>query len=100
DQGRSQHRMIKLRPAIGALARLAVRAAELLRAKILGSIERDQRALAQTLERLQTAVVAQRLEGGIEAALQMRGMNRIKHRADVIVGRNLRHAEQCLAVRG
>lgn len=35
----------------------------------------------------------------IEHRLQMRGMDRIEHRADVIVGRDPLHPEQRLAIR-
>ena len=66
DQGRGQHRMIELGLAVGAQPRLAMRAAELLRAEILGSVERDQRALAQALEGEEAAVVAQRRHRGVE----------------------------------
>jgi hypothetical protein len=100
DDGGRQHRMVALDLAVGALARLTVRAAELLRAEIFGSIERDQRASAQALESLHAAVVAQRRHRGIENALQMIGMHRIEHRADMIVGWDLRHPEQRLAIGG
>ena len=44
-------------------------------------------------------MLAQRFEAGIETRLQMRGVNRIEHRADVIVSGNACHAEQRVAVR-
>ncbi len=100
DDGRGQHGMVALDLAVGALAGQTVRAAKLLRAEIFGSVQGDQRASAEALERRHAAVIAQGRDGLIERALQMRRVNRIEHRADVIVGRDLGHAEQSLAVGG
>src|SRR5712691_6984734 len=82
DDRRRQHGMIKLDLAVRAFARLAMWAAELLRAKILGSVECDQRAPVEALERFHAAVVAQRCDGLIETALQMRGMHRASNGCD------------------
>jgi hypothetical protein len=71
-----------------------------LRAEIFGSIERDQRASAEALERLHAASLPQYRNHLIKRGLQMRGMDGIEHRADVIVGRNIRHAEQSVTVGG
>src|SRR5258708_23793579 len=52
DHRRRQHGVIRLNLAVGALAREAIRAAELLRAKELGSIPGDQRSAPQSAESL------------------------------------------------
>jgi hypothetical protein len=99
-EGRRQHGMIALDLAVGALARLAIRAAELLRTKKLGSIERDQRTAIKALEAFHAALAEQFRDRLVERGLQMRGMHRIEHRTDVIVGRDFRHAEQRMAIGG
>lgn len=72
DDRRRQHRVIKLGPAVRTLARLAIavrngsrpaillRTAELLRAEIFGSVERDQGSSAKALEFFHAARRAQR----------------------------------------
>ena len=52
DHGRSQHGMIALDLAVAALARLAMRAGDLLAAEILGSVEGDERSAAEPAEGL------------------------------------------------
>jgi hypothetical protein len=49
---------------------LAIRAAELLRAKKLGSVERDQRTAIETLECFQAAIAAQFRHRLVERGLQ------------------------------
>ena len=63
DRGR-QHGMIVLGLAVGALARQAVRAAELLRAEILGPVPGDEGSAAQPAEGLP--------HGGFEQQFSMR----------------------------
>ncbi len=92
--------MIALDPAVGALARLAMRAAELLRANKFGSVERNQGAAIEALECFHAAIAAQFRYVLLERGLQMRGMHRIEHRRDVIVGWDFRHAEQRMAIGG
>ncbi len=77
-----------------------MRATELLRAEIFGSVEGDQRSAAEALEVFHASPLAQRRNHLIERGLQMRGMNRVEHRTDVVVGRNALHAEQRVAVGG
>src|SRR5260370_7651048 len=86
--------------AVGAVARLAMRAAELLRAEIFGYMKGHERGAVEALERLHGATLAERRDRLIERGLQERGMNRIEHRSDVIVGRDFRHAKQRQAVGG
>lgn len=74
-------------------------ASELLRAEILGAVERHQAAPATPLKRLEASARPQRFQAGIETRLQMRGVHRIEHRADVIAGGDARHAEQRVEVR-
>ena len=100
DDGRRQHRVVKLGLAIRTLARLTMRTAEFLRAKIFGSVEGDQRASAKPFERRHPALRPQYRNHLIERGLQMRGMDGIEHRTNVIVRRNFRHAEQSMAIGG
>ena len=95
----SQHGMVAFGLAVGALARQALRAAELLRAEVFRAVERDQHAAAELLERQQPAMPAQRAQDFIEGGLQVRGMHRVEHGADVVVGGHGRHAELAVAVR-
>src|SRR3984957_20939125 len=73
DECRRQHRMVKFGLAVRTLARLALRTAELLRAEIFGSIERDQRASAKALEFFHAAPRAERHSLLIERGLEMPG---------------------------
>jgi hypothetical protein len=99
DNGGRQHRMIALDITIGALAGLAMRAAELLRAEILSAIKRNQDPPVQALEGLHPILTRhQRFQRVIERRLQVRGMNRVEHCANVIVGRDIVHPEQSVAV--
>ena len=78
DEARRQHGMIKIRLAISALARLALRAAEFFASKNIRSVEGDQRPPAEPLECLHTAAPAHDRHGLIERTLQMRGMHKIQ----------------------
>jgi hypothetical protein len=98
NRGR-QKGMVAFGLVIIALARQAIGAGKLLRAKILRAIQSHQNAPAQPLKALQPAALAQYVNGGVKTGLQMRRIYRIKHGADVIVGRNFRHPEQSPAVR-
>jgi len=77
-----------------------MRTAELVRTEIFGSVQGDQRAAAKALELFHAALLPQRRNHLIERGLQMRRMNRVEHRPDVIVRRNFRHAEQSMAIGG
>src|SRR5271163_1438280 len=98
DRGRSQQGMIVLDPAVGALAREAMRAAELLRAKILGSVPGDQGSAAQPAEGLAQGRLGEQVLHALETGSQQRRIGQIEHVADVIVGGD-RDPEQGLAVR-
>ncbi len=45
------------------------------------------------------AAPAQSVENLVEGRLQVRGIDRVEHGADVVVGRDCRHAAQAVAVR-
>ena len=98
DRG-SEHGMVALDAAVGALARQAPRAAELLRAEVFRAVEGDQHAPAKPRERRQAAAPAQHVEHLVEGGLQVRRMHGVEHRPDVVVGRDRGHAEQGPAVR-
>ena len=72
-EGRRQHRMVALDLAIGVFARLAMRAAQLLRTEIFGAVERHQRASVKTLERRQAAMLFKDRDHLIEDGLQCEG---------------------------
>jgi hypothetical protein len=91
--------MIVLDLAVGALAREAMRAAELLRAKILGSVPGDQGSAAQPAEGLAQTRVGEQLLDARKAGAQQHRIGRVKHVADVVVGRDFLDPEQGLAVR-
>jgi len=95
----SQHGMIVLGLAVDTPARQALRTAELLRAEVFRAVERDQHTIAEPLEGTQPTAPAQHIQGSVEGGLQMRGMHRVEHGVDVVVGGHGRHAEQALAVR-
>ena len=69
---------------------------DLTRAKALGSIQRDQRPAAQTLERRKYAVCRDRFE---EQRIERSRRGTIKHLTDIDVRWNGGHAEQGLTVR-
>ena len=100
NRRRRQHRMIALNLTAGALAPEAMPAAELLRAKILGSIERDQHVIAQPAEAVQAARDRfQRSDRIGEYRIKPFRLCRIQHVANMIVAGNLGDPEQALAVR-
>ena len=85
--------------AIGALALRAALARQLLRAEVLGAVQRDQHMAAQPLERGEPAAGLERGKRSVEHREQRFGRHGIEHRADVVVGRDPLHPEQRLAVR-
>ena len=99
DRGRRQQGMIVLDPAVGASAREAMRATELLRAKILGSVPGDQGSAAQPAEGLAQGRLGEQVLHALETGSQQRRIGQIEHVADVIVGGDFRDPEQGLAVR-
>ena len=82
--------------AIGTPPRRTLLAFDLARAEVLGPVERDRHPPVQTLERRQWSRC---LDGLDEQPIERRGRGTVQHRADVVVGGDRRHAEQCLAVR-
>ena len=96
---RRQHGVIMLRLAVRALARQALRAAQFLRTEILGSIQRHQRSPSQPLKGLQTVALAQLLDDLVKTGLQGFWPDRVQHQTDVVVGWDLLHAEQRMAIR-
>jgi hypothetical protein len=76
-----------------------MRAAELLRAKELGSIPGDERSATQSAKGLAQRRLDQQSFQMLEAGYQQRRIRLVEHVADVIVGRNFLDAEQTLAIR-
>ena len=98
DDCRRQHGVIRLDLAVGAPAREAMRAAELLRAKELGSIPGDERSATQSAKGLAQRRLDQQSFQTLEAGREQRRVRFVEHVADVIVGRNFLDAEQALAI--
>ena len=96
---RRQHGVIALDLAVGALARQAMRAAELLRTEIFRSIPGDQGPSAKPAKSLAHWRLGEQLLEARETGLQQRRVRRVQHVADIIVGGNLLDPEQRLAVR-
>lgn len=99
DDRRRQHGVIRLDLAVGALAREAVRATQLLRAKELGSIPGDECSATQPAKGLTQRRLSQQSFQTFEAGREQRRVRFVAHVADVIVGRNFLDAEQALTVR-
>src|SRR5208337_2101503 len=99
DHGRGQHGMIALDLAVAALARLAMRAGDLLAAEILGPVEGDERSAAEPTERLAHHGFDQQLLDALEAGREQSRVRAVEHVSDVIVGRDFLNSEQGLAVR-
>jgi hypothetical protein len=78
DNRRRQKGVIAFGLVIVALARQAIGAGKLLRAKIFGAVQRHPNAPAQPLKALQPAALAQHVNGGVKTGLQMRRIYRIK----------------------
>jgi hypothetical protein len=99
DHGRSQQGMIALDLAVAALARLAMRAGDLLAAEILGPVEGDERSAAEPAEdfahrRFHKQPLRVRKAGREQSDIRL-----VEHVPDIIVGRDLLDPEQGLAVR-
>ena len=99
DDRRRQHGVIRLNLAVGAPAREAMRAAELLRAKELGSIPGDERSATQSAKGLAQGRLGEQALHALETGSQQRRIGQIEHVADAIVGGDFRDPEQGLAVR-
>jgi hypothetical protein len=99
DHGRGQHRRIALGLAVAALARLAMRAGDLLAAEIFGPVERHERPPARPPESLAHCRFEQQPLHVLEARREQGRVRAIEHVSDIIVGRDLLDAEQSLAVR-
>jgi len=76
-----------------------MRAAELLRAEILGAVPGDQGSLAKPAKGRPQRRRGEHLLHALETGLQQRRISGIEHVADVIVGRDFLDPEQSLAVR-
>ncbi len=74
-----------------------MRAAELLRAKELGSIPGDEHSATQPAKGLAQRQLGQQRFQTLEAGREQRRVRLVEHVADVIVGRNFLDAEQALA---
>ena len=96
DQGGAQEGVEVFRAAIGAAARRALAAFDLARAEILAAVERDQHPPTQALEACQWPGCLDRPQ---EQMVECRRRGAVQHQADVVVGRDRRHAEQGLAIR-
>lgn len=70
-------------------------AMDLARAKVLRSVQRDQRAAAEALKRRDHAFGLDRFE---EQRIECRGRGAVEHQADVSIARDGGHAEQGLTV--
>ena len=94
-----KHGMIMLLCAVRALAVRAARAAQIPAGEELGAVQRDQKTPVEPAKSRQPTALRQRSERIGEQGKQMIRADRIEHLADVIVGRDLVHAEQRPAVR-
>ena len=94
-----QHGVIRLNLAVGALAREAIWAAKLLRAKELGSIPGEERSTTQSAKSLAHRRLGQQSFQTPEAGCEQRRVGFVEHVADAIVGRYFLDAEQALAIR-
>src|SRR5580700_774899 len=99
DGRRRQQGVVALHLAVGALAREAMRTAELLRAEILGAVPGDQDAVVKSREARPQRRRSEQLLHALEAGLQQRRIDAIEHVADIIVGGDCPDPEQALAVR-
>jgi hypothetical protein len=99
DRRRRQHGVIALDVAVGALAPQAMRAAQLLRAEILGAVPGDQGSLAKPAKGRPQRRRDEHLLHALETGLQQRRIGGVEHVADVVVGRDFLDPEQSLAVR-
>jgi hypothetical protein len=70
-----------------------MRAAELLRAKILRPVPSDEGSSAQPAEGLPHGRLSQERFQALETGLQQRRVRFVEHVADVVVGRNLANTE-------
>jgi hypothetical protein len=91
--------MIAFDLAVAALARLAMRAGDLLAAEILGPVEGDERSAAEPGERLAHRGFQEQLLGALKARREQSRVRTIEHVPDVIVGGDFLYSEQGLAVR-
>ena len=85
---RRQHGMIRLRLAVGTLAREAMRAAYFLRAKIFGSVPGDEGSAAQSCKGLAHGRLGEQRFQPLETGREQRRIGLVQHVADVIVGGN------------
>jgi len=99
DNRRAQQGMIALDLAVATLARLAMRAGDLLAAEILGPVEGDERSVAEPAERLAHRGLKEQLLRAVKAGREQRRVRAVEHVADIIVGRNFLDPKQALAVR-
>ena len=99
DDRRRQHGVIRLNLAVGAFARQAVRAAELLRAKRTRFHPKRRAFYPQSAEGLAQWRLGQQSFQTFETGGEQRRVRFVEHVADVIVGRNFLDAEQALAIR-
>ena len=91
--------MIELLATIAPLAPRAVGAGDLERAMVLGPIQGDQNTPVKALEIPKTSARLKRFERVREHPIKGHRRHWIKHVADVIVRRDLLHAEQARAIR-
>ena len=84
--------------AIGAFARRAILARQLVRTEILRSVEGDQGPIAQAAQARQRSGPLHRRQRVVKQPVEAGGFDEIEHVADMIVAGDSRHAEQCLAI--
>ncbi len=99
DHGRRQKGMITLDLAIGAFARQAMRAGDLVAAEIFAPVEGDEGSVAEPAEGFAHRGLEQQPFRVLEAGREPRRGRIVEHVADVVVRRDLLDAEQGLAVR-
>ena len=86
-------------PAITTGTARAVVAPEILRAEILGAVERNQHVAIQAPECRKPTANSEGAEYLPEGGKQPLGRHRIEHRAGLVIGRDIDHPEKRLAVR-
>src|SRR5271156_2556542 len=84
---------------IGVLAGRAILARQLVRAKVLGPIQRDQRVAVQAGQRRQRVRGLHRRHNLVEQRVEARWFDVVEHGSNVIVGRNMLHSQKGLAIR-
>jgi hypothetical protein len=96
DQAGTEDGVEVCRAAVGPPPHRALATFDLARAVVLGSVQRDQHPPAKALERRQRPRCLDRLE---EQLIKRCRRGTVQYQADIVVGRDRRRTEHCLAVR-